>query len=151
MKSQSDANIAARFNYVASTDITRFYHSIYTHSIAWSLHGKGVAKANRSDISLLGNRIDTLVRNAQDGQTIGIPVGPDTSRIIAEVIGAGIDAIIADIDGPRRGDLIRFVDDITGGANTIEEADHLVSTFRRAAHAYELELNDSKKQRQKHK
>ena len=36
---------------------------------------------------MFGNAIDFFfVRQGQDGQTIGIPVGPDTSRIISELI-----------------------------------------------------------------
>jgi hypothetical protein len=34
--------------HVIQTDISRFYHSIYTHSIPWALHGKAKAKADRS-------------------------------------------------------------------------------------------------------
>ena len=56
-------------------DIARFYPSAYTHSIPWALHGKSVAKANRGP-SFLGNRIDTLMRAAQDGQTVGFPIDP---------------------------------------------------------------------------
>ena len=30
--------------YVLKADVTRFYHSIYTHSIPWVIHGKAAAK-----------------------------------------------------------------------------------------------------------
>jgi hypothetical protein len=33
--------------YFLRTDITQFYHAIYTHSIPWALHSKPVAKANK--------------------------------------------------------------------------------------------------------
>jgi len=71
--------------YVLRTDISRFYHSIYTHAIPWALHSKSKAKKNRK-MSLLGNRLDYWVRCGQDGQTVGIPIGPDTSLLIAELI-----------------------------------------------------------------
>ena len=144
IRDQSEASIAARFNYIASSDISRYYHSIYTHTIPWAIHGKSTAKSNKNDKTLLGNLLDILVRNAQDGQTIGIPVGPDTSRVIGEIIGSGIDQEIERLDGPKRGDFIRFVDDVSAGADTLEAADHLLSSFRKAAHAFELEPNDSK-------
>src|SRR5438132_4159928 len=41
---------------ILSTDISRFYGSIYTHSIPWALHTKFVAKQRRRDYTLLGNR-----------------------------------------------------------------------------------------------
>jgi hypothetical protein len=38
------SDIDARFECIVSTDLRAFYHSIYTHSIAWAVHGKQVAK-----------------------------------------------------------------------------------------------------------
>jgi hypothetical protein len=32
------------YRFVAKTDISRFYHSIYTHSVPWAFHGKEAAK-----------------------------------------------------------------------------------------------------------
>lgn len=64
--------VRARAPLIVRTDINQFYGSIYTHSIPWALHGKATAKANRSP-ALLGNALDECVRNAQDGQTIGVP------------------------------------------------------------------------------
>ncbi|MCV5837901.1 RNA-directed DNA polymerase, partial [Escherichia coli] len=72
------------------TDISRFYHSIYTHSIAWTYHTKDISKRNRSN-SLFGNVLDKHSQDSQDGQTIGLPIGPDTSLIIAESLLSNID------------------------------------------------------------
>ena len=70
---------------ILKTDISRFYHGIYTHSIPWAIHGKAAAKSNRG-MGLLGNRLDFWTRQGQDGQTIGIPIGPDTSLVLSEMI-----------------------------------------------------------------
>ena len=43
-------NRLSSYRYIARTDIARFYHSIYTHSIPWAYHGKRVAKADRTVI-----------------------------------------------------------------------------------------------------
>ena len=77
--------------YLLKTDINTFYHSIYTHSIPWALHTKPIAKSQRRYKQLLGNRIDTLIRDGQDQQTKGIPIGPDISLLIAESILTSID------------------------------------------------------------
>jgi len=74
---------------VLRTDVARFYPSIYTHVIPWAFVGKKQAKVNRS--GGLGNELDRLIRCAQDGQTVGIPVGPDTSLVIAEAVAASLD------------------------------------------------------------
>ena len=37
------------------TDVSRYYPTIYTHIIPWVIHGKTIAKANRTDLKFLGN------------------------------------------------------------------------------------------------
>jgi len=82
-----------QYGYVAKSDIQRFYQSIYTHSIPWAVHGKAAVKkdGNANSAVVTFNKLDQLVRRGQDGQTIGIPIGPDTSRIIGEIVGCAID------------------------------------------------------------
>lgn len=137
----SDVN--ARFEYIVNTDIRAFYHSVYTHAIAWAVHGKRVTKKNRSD-ALVGNLIDRLSRNLQDGQTIGLPVGPDTSRLIAELVGAAIDVHVQKATKTIDGRGIRFVDDFTLGCADKVEADRAVAIIRRAVNEFELDLNSEK-------
>jgi len=72
--------------YEIKTDVSRFYGTIYTHSIPWLVHTKPVAKASRTDMTMLGNALDKDLRSLNSGQTVGIPIGPDTSLIIAEII-----------------------------------------------------------------
>lgn len=73
------------------TDISKYFPTIYSHSIPWAIHTKTVAKIHRKPSTHYGNAIDQCVRNCQNGQTIGLPIGSDTSRIIAEIIGCYID------------------------------------------------------------
>lgn len=82
---QKSIEFALDYEYVLQTDVTDCYASIYTHSIAWALHDKSVAKANHGD-TLLGNRIDKMIRNAQLQQTNGIPQGSVLMDFIAEMM-----------------------------------------------------------------
>ena len=150
-RNRQNSSLNARFEILANADINGFYHTIYTHAIAWAVHTKPVAKRRRTDYSLYGNVIDLLVRNGQDGQTIGIPVGPDTSRLIAEVVGSAIDGTIqktlrlnsrAKSADERKA--MRFVDDFTFGCASSQEAERFIATVRRATNGFELELNNSK-------
>ena len=81
--------------YELKTDISWFYPTFYTHTIPWALHGKKTAKSDRSN-SLFGNTLDTDIRNCKHGQTTGIPIGPDTSHIIAEIVTCGIDQLLTE-------------------------------------------------------
>jgi len=38
----------SQYRFIAKTDISRFYHSLYTHSIPWAFHGKHAAKADQN-------------------------------------------------------------------------------------------------------
>jgi hypothetical protein len=82
---------AHHYNYIVRSDITNFYNSVYTHSIAWALHGQEDAFADMKESTLIGNKIDRLVQYANKGRTNGLPVGSSLSDLIAETILATID------------------------------------------------------------
>lgn len=127
--------------FVLKTDISRFYHSIYTHSLPWALHSKAVAKQMR-DNSLLGNRLDLLVRSAQDGQTVGIPIGPDTSLVLAEILMQACDkALLQAIPGLQGH---RYIDDYELGFRTRTEAEEAFHRLGSVLAGFELALNPAK-------
>lgn len=134
-----DTRLGRRF--VLQTDISRFYDSIYTHSIAWAIHGKSAAKANRT-LALLGNKLDYWVRMGQDQQTVGIPIGPDTSLLIAELIMQRCDeqvlAKLRDVKGHR------FIDDYELGFRTRTEAEDAFHVLDACLSEFELALNAKK-------
>jgi len=128
--------------YVLTADISRFYPSIYTHSIPWALHTKPVAKANKG-LGLLGNSLDKFVRDSQDGQTIGVPIGPDTSLLLAELVMTAADVAL----GTRlRVEGYRFVDDIEFPFPTAAEAAAALGPLQETLGYYELALNPAKTQ-----
>ena len=59
----------------------------------------------------------------QDGQTLGIPIGPDASRVISELIGVALDRSIQNSEPSLNG--IRFIDDFFFFADTASEAENL--------------------------
>ena len=128
-------------NYVLRTDISRYYSTIYTHSIPWALHSKSIAKLNNKD-KLLGNFLDKLVRNSQDKQTIGIPVGPDTSLIISEIIGVAMDELIMkDVDCLNS---MRYIDDYYFFYEKLADAEKTLANIQKVLGEFELELNKEK-------
>lgn len=129
--------------YILQADITRFYPSIYTHAIPWALHTKEIAKANQTDDSYYGNVIDKLIRNLQDGQTVGIPIGPISSLIIQEIIGTRIDD---DFKTSYGCELVgfRYTDDMEYYFATLEEAERALNILNKTLKNYGLDLNYSK-------
>lgn len=124
------------------TDIARFYPSIYTHSLDWAITGKHRAKAVFGrGVNRLGTRIDAHVQAAQNGQTRGIPIGPDTSLLLAHVLLAPVDKALK-----KRGitNGFRFLDDYELVFETRSLAEEALATLEEGLAEYELELNSLK-------
>ncbi len=130
---------------LVTADISRFFPSIYTHSIPWAILGKGAAKSAHANNTLSGqwpDDIDIFSRSLNRSQTIGIPIGPDTSRLIAEVILSAIDQEIAKAKPRVRG--IRFIDDYEFAAETRSDAEAILNALQVQLAHYELALNGAK-------
>jgi hypothetical protein len=137
---QYRAAIRAGQRAVLSADIARFYPALYTHSIPWALHTKVVAKANKGG-PLLGNALDKLVRGCQDGQTVGIPIGPDTSLIIAELVMASVDEEIQARLNPVG---LRYLDDFEFAFPSVAAAEGALGPLQETLGHTELALNPTK-------
>jgi Reverse transcriptase (RNA-dependent DNA polymerase) len=128
--------------YLLKADLSRFYHTLYTHSIPWSLHTKATAKAKQTDKSLVGNLIDEAVRNTQDKQTLGVPVGPVTSDLISEILGTAIDVELLSRRARLKG--LRYVDDYYLYFATRSEAEAVLADLHSVANHFAVEINPLK-------
>lgn len=147
-KRKNQRHLASAYPVIVGLDINRFYGSIYTHSIPWAVLGKQEAKRRyrqRTLSSHWSDRLDTLTRNCNQAQTVGIPIGPDTSRIISELLLTRIDmdltAAGSCLASPQ---IYHNIDDYQIGAMDLSEAENAQSCFVRAISCYELRLNDFK-------
>lgn len=130
------------YRYLLKIDVAKCYGSIYTHSIPWALHTKGVSKKKRDRVHLIGNELDEDCRKLQDGQTVGLPIGPDSSRIISEIILSCIDVEIENQLKYLTG--IRVIDDYHLYFKSQGDLEIARSIIHKTLKEYELELNQSK-------
>ncbi len=137
---------AHRYSHIVKTDIANFYASIYTHSIAWALHGKPAARTNRNSYDLLGKILDRLVQNANDHCTNGLPVGPAISDLISEIILAAVDRDCSERLEKEKIDYVgvRFKDDYRFLCHSEEDAKRILSVLQQSMRAYNLTLNEAK-------
>jgi len=138
------ASIAFKYKYIIKTDIKNFYPSIYTHSIPWALHGKMfIRNGNRQNYNLVGNRLDKLFQNANDGCTNGIPIGPAVSDIISEIVLSGVDRNLSEhlTDDVV---VVRFKDDYRILAKNESSGRSTIKSLQSALKEYRLELHDGK-------
>lgn len=127
--------------YELKIDISWFYPTLYTHTIPWALHGKDIAKTNNST-SLFGNLLDINVRNCKHGQTTGIPTGPDTSLIIAEIVSCGMDQHLQEKIKSTKG--CRYYDDVYLYFSTMEEAERGLKIVQYILTDFQLSINEEK-------
>ncbi|MET4636450.1 RNA-directed DNA polymerase [Kaistia defluvii] len=136
----------SRFNLCLITDVSRFFPSVYTHSIPWAINGKAEAKADtrQNSQSVWGNKLDFILRQSQSRQTVGIAVGPDTSKIISEILMSSVDDQFIVRSGSKPPTFLRHVDDYWIGGDTQEECERHLSNLRTALRDHELDINESK-------
>ena len=79
----------SKFLFSGHLDIQSCFDSIYTHSIEWAGLGYRFAKDVRRESFF--SEFDRLMQNSNMGETNGILIGSEISRIFAEVILQAID------------------------------------------------------------
>ena len=141
---QASVAYSLDYAYLYRTDISSCYPSIYTHSVAWALHGKDVAKKNRGDSSLVGNVIDARLQNMRHGQTNGIPQGSVLMDFIAELVLGYADLMLteklteADITDYN---ILRYRDDYRIFVNSPEIGESILKHLTEVMIDFGLSLN----------
>jgi hypothetical protein len=137
---------AHRFSCIVKTDISSFYSAIYTHSIAWALHGKTAARTKRSSYDCLGKIIDKLLQAANDGRTNGIAIGPAISDLISEILLASIDRACSIALKSKRLDFlgVRYKDDYRFLCRSEGDARRIMAILQRSLKDYNLSLSEEK-------
>lgn len=142
------ASVAYRYTHLVRADIKNFYPSIYTHSIAWAIHGKKKVRtgSNRSDYKLLGNRLDRLFQYSNDQRTNGIPIGPVVSDIVAEIIAAAVDCKLSQSvkDNNLECEMVRFKDDYRILVKSESDGSQMIKLLQAALRDFNLELGEGK-------
>jgi hypothetical protein len=137
-----------RFNYLMEFDISKCFYHIYTHSVTWAVKDKESAKRNAREISF-ENSFDKLMQLANYNETNGIVVGPEISRIFAEIILQQVDLNVSKrleehykygVDYEVR----RYVDDYFVFSNDPKILETVKKEFQKELGFYKLYLNPTK-------
>lgn len=141
-------------------DISKFYPTIYTHSVAWALLGKDKAKQyfkqkdnldtliasgdTNAELYKYAESVDMAIRACQERQSIGIPIGPDTSHIIAEIVACRIDEILKARFSSIGLKACRYYDDYYLYVSSKDEADKVLKGLQLILSEFQLEINEAK-------
>lgn len=130
-------------SYIVKTDISQYYASIYTHSISWAYHTKLEAKRNlQAGLKGLGDYLDSQIRSCNENQSIGLPIGPDTSLLISEVLATRLDIEIKDKFPDIEG--CRWIDDYYFSTKDLSTAQKLFKFIQEKLNDFGLEINERK-------
>jgi hypothetical protein len=108
-----------KYNAMVQIDVSKCFDSIYTHSLPWSVLGKAQTKFSIEESKrTFAGRFDTVMQNLNHNETNGIVIGPEFSRIFAEIILQSVDAeLLSRLSGNANlahkvdYEIFRYVDD----------------------------------------
>ncbi len=140
-----------KYRSAITTDISKCFSGIYTHTLYWAIVSTLAGKENtRSDT--FSNRFDKIMQSMNFNETNGICVGAEVSRIFAEIILGEIDRrIIADLSTSSipikyksEYEFFRYVDDYYIFAQDPETAARVMAAISSNLSSFNLHLSVAK-------
>lgn len=142
-----------KFSRLVKFDIQSCFDSIYTHSLTWATNGgKNIYKqhfAGSNDLTF-GFAFDRLMQRMNYGETNGIVIGPEFSRIFSEIILQQVDTNVkrrlAGLGYKPNTEYLcyRYVDDYFFFYNDDKVKEKALSAFMEELREYKLSISESK-------
>jgi hypothetical protein len=141
-----------KYNAMVQIDVNKCFDSIYTHSMPWALMGKDQTKFSLDQSKgTFGGRFDALMQDLNHKETNGIVIGPEFSRIFAEIILQSVDAeLITQLaEGGNLAhkvdyEIFRYVDDFFVFYNDDSTQLKIFETLQQILKAKKLSINTAK-------
>ncbi|MHA7138622.1 RNA-directed DNA polymerase [Rossellomorea arthrocnemi] len=139
----------SQYKYFAKIDIKDCFGSIYTHTFKWILSQNTIDSKNFTNNNMY-SVIDRLLQHINNSISNGIIVGPEFSRMIAEILLQQIDFEVynnlVELDYKNGVDynVCRYVDDIYIFSNEEYYIDQIIQLYKQNSSKYQLKFNDLK-------
>ena len=139
----------SKYKYFIRTDYKACFDSIYTHTFNWII-GKDVNDTKNFNNGSIYSAIDRILMNINARTSNGIVVGPEFSRMVAEMLLQTIDRDVfsmllnKNILINENYNIYRFVDDVFIFTDSERLANEIVTMYSDAARKYLLSLNEAK-------
>lgn len=142
-----------KFTHLQKFDVQSCFDSIYTHSISWAIGGgKTSFKENfKRRVYSFGGVWDELMREMNYNETNGIAIGPEFSRLFAEVILQHIDKRVDTSLSDKHGfkfnkDYVcyRYVDDYFFFYNDQKVCDQAMLLFTNVLKEFKMTISSEK-------
>ncbi len=140
-----------KYDAMVQLDVSKCFDSIYTHSMPWAVLGKNQTKFSLEvSKATFGGRFDALMQNLNHKETNGIVIGPEFSRIFAEIILQSVDAELikqlTEVNLTHKIDyeIFRYVDDFFVFYNEESTQLKIIETLQEILKSKKLSLNTAK-------
>lgn len=141
-----------KYDAMVQLDVSKCFDSIYTHSLPWAVLGKDQTKFSLDESKgTFGGRFDALMQNLNNKETNGIVIGPEFSRIFAEVVLQSVDAELltrlaesANLTHKVDYEIFRYVDDFFIFYNEESTQLKIFETLQELLKAKKLGINTAK-------
>ena len=141
-----------KYDAMVQIDVSKCFDSIYTHSLPWAVLGKDQTKFSLEESkATFGGRFDALMQNLNHKETNGIVIGPEFSRIFAEIILQSVDAALikqladgANLTHKVDYEIFRYVDDFFVFYNEESTQLKIFETLQEILKGKKLSINTAK-------
>ena len=139
-----------QFHSMLQVDVSKCFPSIYTHSIGWAVKNKRLAKAKPRAEGNFDGEFDNLMQLTNYRETNGIIIGPEVSRIFAEIILQKIDLNLTaklannNYHVSKDYNFRRYVDDYFVFFRSDDVKNAFIKALDSALLEYKMHLNEAK-------
>lgn len=141
-----------KYNHLKRLDISDCFNSIYSHSLTWATYGKkNVKESINTSKSTFAGMFDKFMQISNSNETNGIIIGPEFSRIFAEILLQSIDSQLEislsdrfNLTNKVDYEIFRYVDDYFVFFNAHQDCENIEDTLQKLLKVYKLKLNVSK-------
>lgn len=145
-----------KYRKLLKVDISKCFDSIYTHTVSWAVFNKSIVKDNiPQSLKTFPGEFDYLMQKLNANETNGIVIGPEFSRIFAELILQQIDrnlydrlksndfqykSLIHKVDY----EIFRYIDDYFIFYNDESDSQKILSDLKLCLGEYKMYINENK-------
>lgn len=141
-----------KYDAMVQIDVGKCFDSIYTHSLSWAVLGKDQTKFSlKASKKTFGGRFDALMQDLNHKETNGIVIGPEFSRLFAEIILQAVDVELVrklleveKLTHKVDYEIFRYVDDFFVFYNDDSTQIKIFETLQKVLKSKKLAINTAK-------